>query len=47
MRPGRPVEVPNVVVFHDDIGAFLYDFRPIFLINYPTLFDLINENVIG
>jgi hypothetical protein len=47
MWPGRPMVVPNVVVFHDDIGALLYGFRPVFLINCPTLFDLINENAIG
>jgi hypothetical protein len=46
MRPGRPVVVPNVVVFYDDIGAFVYGFRPVFLINCQTLFNLINENAI-
>jgi hypothetical protein len=23
MWPGRPMDVPNVVMFHDDIGAFI------------------------
>jgi hypothetical protein len=47
LRPGRPVVVPNVIVFHDNIGAFLYGFQPVFHINCATLFDLINENAIG
>jgi hypothetical protein len=47
LRPGRAVVVPNVVVFNNNIGAFLYGFWPVFLINCPTLFDLINENAIG
>jgi hypothetical protein len=28
MWPGRPVVVPNVIVFHDDISAF-YGFWPV------------------
>jgi hypothetical protein len=37
----------QVVMFHNIIGAFVYGFRPVFLLKCPTLFDLINEYAIS
>jgi hypothetical protein len=38
MWPGRPVVVPNMVVFHDDIGAFVSVFGR-FPVNEPVKFS--------
>jgi hypothetical protein len=41
---GRPVVVPNVVVFHDDIGAFVSVFDEFPAMNRSIFFFLINKN---
>jgi hypothetical protein len=44
MWPGRLVVVPNVIVLHDDIGAFVSIFGQFPAMNRSNLFFLINEN---
>jgi hypothetical protein len=42
--PGGPVVVPNVIVFHDDIGAVVSYFSRFLAMNRPISLLLFNEN---